>query len=300
MVMQHGIVLAHGYLGFGQIGALEYFRGVKEHLESRGYRALSPTVDPNGSIQERAASLEAQIRAGFGGEPVHVIAHSMGGLDARYLLQPRGGTPTTLIASLTTLCTPHRGTFLATIACQADDPVRLLENPKFLTAMAELPLLEAQLTAQFAAHMMTHPFSDFAALEAVLTEAKDLLMHAVGNNFAPLSTYLRELFATHDSALADLAPGTDLRLFEPGMPAVPCFSYTAKAELFASLSPELIFSNLILSAAEGDNDGLVADSAASWGQFMTCFPADHIGVVGWGNDQHLQWFDEMVHNIEQL
>jgi len=40
-------------------------------------------------------------------EPVHVFAHSMGGLDARYMISRLGMAPRVL--SLTTLGTPHRG-----------------------------------------------------------------------------------------------------------------------------------------------------------------------------------------------
>ena len=41
-------------------------------------------VDPTGGIAERSAEMKAQIQGRFTGTRVHVIAHSMGGLDARY------------------------------------------------------------------------------------------------------------------------------------------------------------------------------------------------------------------------
>lgn len=280
------------------MGGLEYFRGVKAHLEAGGCRVLETSVDPTGSVEMRAAELQAQILAGFGGKQAHVIAHSMGGLDARYLVQSRLGKPSALIASVTTLCTPHRGTFLATIACEASgEPLRLLEDPLFVAAMLELPILEAELTAQFAMHAMLHPFDDFEAVKNMLETVGELVAHAGAQNFAPLATYLRTLFTVRDDAVMDLVPGADARLFSASPPAVPCFSYTARAVPFESLSPELILSNLILRAVEGDNDGLVTDSAATWGKYMGCLSADHIGVVGWGCDQQLAWFDQMVRNI---
>ena len=45
---------------------------------------------------------------------IHIIAHSMGGLDARYCLSP--GNPDNIaarVATLSTICTPHRGSALA-------------------------------------------------------------------------------------------------------------------------------------------------------------------------------------------
>jgi triacylglycerol lipase len=44
-------------------------------------------------------------------EPVNMIAHSMGGLDARYMITHLGMADR--VRSLTTIATPHRGTFLA-------------------------------------------------------------------------------------------------------------------------------------------------------------------------------------------
>src|SRR5207302_6034388 len=45
------------------------------------------------------------------GEPVHLLAHSMGGLDARYMISCLDGKEKVL--TLTTLGTPHRGSSFA-------------------------------------------------------------------------------------------------------------------------------------------------------------------------------------------
>lgn len=119
------IVLAHGILGFKNFGSVYYFNGVKEHIESK-YQAkvLITEVSPTGSIAERGEELKNQILNGLGknGQPptlnpdeeTHIIAHSMGGLDSRYILSPRnGGNIAELITSLTTIGTPHRGSPIA-------------------------------------------------------------------------------------------------------------------------------------------------------------------------------------------
>ncbi|MER7751965.1 hypothetical protein [Kitasatospora sp. NPDC097643] len=66
------------------------------------------------SVQHAAGRLGAEIAARLGGElpgtrrrRVIVVAHSMGGLVARYWLGPGGGAPD--CAALITLGTPHRG-----------------------------------------------------------------------------------------------------------------------------------------------------------------------------------------------
>ena len=54
--------------------------------------------------------LKEQIRR-WTSEPVNLIAHSMGGLDARYLISRLGMADQ--VRSLTTISTPHRGSFMA-------------------------------------------------------------------------------------------------------------------------------------------------------------------------------------------
>jgi triacylglycerol lipase len=113
------IVLAHGLFGFTRIGLgrltlTEYFRGIPRALESAGNRVLVTRVPSIAGIEERARRLGRQIRAAFSNEPVHVIGHSMGGLDARRLLAD--ASDRVRVLSLTTIGTPHLGTGLADFA----------------------------------------------------------------------------------------------------------------------------------------------------------------------------------------
>jgi triacylglycerol lipase len=113
------IVLAHGLFGFDQIalGGLTiaaYFRGIPEWLRAAGNRVLVTKVPPIAGIEARARRLGEQIAAAFPDEPVHVIGHSMGGLDARMLLSESDWTGRVL--SLTTIGTPHLGSSIADFA----------------------------------------------------------------------------------------------------------------------------------------------------------------------------------------
>jgi triacylglycerol lipase len=119
------IVLAHGILGFDKIGSVAYFNGVEKHLKNN-YQAnvLVTKVSATGGIVERGDKLKAQILDGLGkygqqpilnpDEDTHIIAHSMGGLDSRYILSPKNeNNIAELITSLTTVGTPHRGSPIA-------------------------------------------------------------------------------------------------------------------------------------------------------------------------------------------
>jgi triacylglycerol lipase len=111
---RHPIVLSHGYFGFDAIGASrlkrEYFHGVRERLEALGYSVHLIRVSRMAGVEQRARQLAEQIRQ-LPGERVNIIAHSMGGLDARYAIAQLGLDAR--VASLTTIGTPHRGTPIA-------------------------------------------------------------------------------------------------------------------------------------------------------------------------------------------
>ncbi len=113
------IVLAHGLFGFSRIGfagitLTSYFRGIPEALRAAGNRVLVTRVPAIASVEDRAQRLGHQILREFGGEPVHLIGHSMGGLDARRLLADASWARRVL--TLTTIGTPHLGTSLADFA----------------------------------------------------------------------------------------------------------------------------------------------------------------------------------------
>jgi len=111
---RYPVVLAHGLLGFDELQIAgrshSYFRGIAEHLRAQGIEVHVTRVNPSAEIRERAAQLSEQIRK-IAAPKVNIIAHSMGGLDARYAISKLGLN--TRVASLVTIGTPHRGTPLA-------------------------------------------------------------------------------------------------------------------------------------------------------------------------------------------
>lgn len=112
--LEYPVVLAHGIMGFDQVTIAgrtnEYFRGVPAHLTRLGAKVYAFRVQPSASIAARAEEL-ARMVASIDAEKVNIIAHSMGGLDARYAISRL--QLASKVASLTTIATPHRGTPLA-------------------------------------------------------------------------------------------------------------------------------------------------------------------------------------------
>uniref|UniRef100_L2GAC9 GPI inositol-deacylase n=1 Tax=Colletotrichum fructicola (strain Nara gc5) TaxID=1213859 RepID=L2GAC9_COLFN len=111
------IVLAHGLMGFAEL-----------RLGSRPPRPRRqpgrPAVPPSGSIEERAAKLGADIAAKARGRSVNIIAHSMGGLDARYMISHLKPADVD-VKSLVTVATPHRGSAFADFLINGQGPIKL-------------------------------------------------------------------------------------------------------------------------------------------------------------------------------
>lgn len=92
-----------------------YFKGIKSYLEDNGFEVYHTSVDFSGPVDLRARQLGDQVNrilTETRSEQVHIIAHSMGGLDARHMIVDVDGMAER-VASLTTIGTPHMGTTLA-------------------------------------------------------------------------------------------------------------------------------------------------------------------------------------------
>ncbi|KAF9110265.1 hypothetical protein BGX27_006583 [Mortierella sp. AM989] len=112
------VVLCHGFLGFDTLGTnpdfcFDYWFGVREALAEIGCDVHTAKVPPFADIQQRAERLRKYIeRTVPHGAELNLIAHSMGGLDCRYLISHLK-SPHFKVKSLTTLATPHRGSSFA-------------------------------------------------------------------------------------------------------------------------------------------------------------------------------------------
>ena len=106
---------------------IDYFNGVRAHLERiwiqpSKVKVLVTEVSPVEGIAARGDALSKQITDALNTglldpeEKTHILAHSMEGLDSRYILSPHNETITNIakrITSLTTIGTPHNGSPVA-------------------------------------------------------------------------------------------------------------------------------------------------------------------------------------------
>ncbi|KAG6817706.1 hypothetical protein H0H87_004497 [Tephrocybe sp. NHM501043] len=139
----HPVVFCHGLLGFDSVTIgpsiapvhVSHWRGIKEVLEENGTEVLITRVPATSSPVDRAHVLERTISQVYPGRKVHLIGHSMGGLDCRYLashLTHRNFD----VLSITTIATPHRGSAFADHFLSTVGPTRM---PSVLSLLDLLP-----------------------------------------------------------------------------------------------------------------------------------------------------------------
>ena len=113
MKTRYPIVLVHG-LGMKDTFFMKSWGWIDRILRVQGYTVYKSSVDGFGTVAGNAAQLKEEIRKILeetGAEKVNIIAHSKGGLDAKYMIQQMDMAKQ--VASLTTLCTPHKGSPIA-------------------------------------------------------------------------------------------------------------------------------------------------------------------------------------------
>lgn len=114
---RYPVILIHG-IAFRDDFVLSSWGAVPDRIEEKGGRVFLSNVEAWATYEENAKLLVTQVRQVLketNAEKVNLIAHSKGGIDARYAISKLGLAET--VASLTTVSTPHRGTMPADIMC---------------------------------------------------------------------------------------------------------------------------------------------------------------------------------------
>jgi triacylglycerol lipase len=118
---KYPLLMVHG-IGFRDLKYLNYWGRIPKELLRNGAIIYYGHQEAWGTIEDNAADIRDkifEILEETGCEKVNVIAHSKGGLDARYLIHEYNMEP--YIASLTTISTPHRGSELLDLLCKMPD-----------------------------------------------------------------------------------------------------------------------------------------------------------------------------------
>jgi len=126
------VILLHGIFGFGRLklGPIEvnYFGRIARALSQSGRETLSPSTLWSAPVEQRACRLKEIILPWLRQQTQKavIVAHSMGGLDARYVISRLGLEGR--VAALLTIATPHHGSPLADV-CLESRAIRNLMLP---------------------------------------------------------------------------------------------------------------------------------------------------------------------------
>ena len=127
MKTRYPIVLVHG-LAMKDTFFMKSWGRIDRVLRLQGYTVYKSNVDAFGTVENNASQLKEEINSILretGAGKINIIAHSKGGLDAKYMIRELGMAEQ--VASLTTLCTPHRGSPIASF---------IMRFPKFAVKYA--------------------------------------------------------------------------------------------------------------------------------------------------------------------
>lgn len=175
MSSKYPIVLVHG-IAAKQLRIMNAFGKIGDELEKEGYKVYIADTDGFGSIEKNAEQLKKYINRVLqdeGVDKVNIIAHSKGGLDSRHMIQHLGMEDR--VASLTTLCTPHKGSIIASKIWDLPMPLKKLiaffidmfyclflhdKHPDSMRACEQLRAIdEAEETIQFSYKVYCQSYS---------------------------------------------------------------------------------------------------------------------------------------------
>jgi triacylglycerol lipase len=263
-VTQFPIILHHGFAG-GADGIWAW-RDVRDALIADGNTVIQTEVPPFGSLDARAARLEQWITdtlAETGAEKLHIIAHSYGGLDARWVIH-NNPELAARIASLTTISTPHRGTYVADLG------LGLL--PEFAT-----PIVNA------AAELIGSLFN----AESTSANVRDALAALQVQGAAERNARFPEGEVVDADGRADNGvlyqswAGVANVTGTPEDVSVVCEGKVMITPgTWDHIWPGLVTIAPVIGRDGQVHDGMATVKSAKWGQFMGCIPTDHRDEIG--------------------
>lgn len=300
---RHAIVLAHGFDASDD--NRWSFYGLEDALERDGHVVHAARVQPYRGVPDRAKELakhvdqaiaecEAARARGCDPSKVHILAHSMGGLDSRYLvakLENADGVPyAKLVASVTTISTPHRGSAIADVAL------------KLLPGAAD-PVINT-LAGLWARTFTDRDLAEGSDVRAALT--------SISEGYAPeFNAEVRDQPGVYYQSWAGITSHLDPHIDPKEIDACDgtVESYKNRHDQMTNL--QLIAAAPIVGHGLGNagdpNDGMVTVSSAKWGDFHGCVPADHLDEVGqpkhdgpnrWSRFDHVRFYRRIAFGLD--
>ena len=123
--LTYPLLLCHGFGALASVFNPSPLHETAMILRTKGMKAFAPNIVPYATIEVRAAAwgkIIARILKSQQEKKLHIVAHSMAGLDIRYALHRLDLSPH--VASFITIASPHHGSPLANLALETPDFIR--------------------------------------------------------------------------------------------------------------------------------------------------------------------------------
>lgn len=141
------VLLIHG---FADASWTPWWDVLEGYLKNDGYSddqihvmklgQLLTTIDSPEEYAKEVCQKLASISSDHDGNKVDIISHSMGGLDARWCIEKRGGD--FFVDDLVTVATPHQGTLVAYLGALTPGGRDMIPGSDFLTTLNSGALAE--------------------------------------------------------------------------------------------------------------------------------------------------------------
>lgn len=283
---RYPIILVHGLTGTDKYaGVLDYFYGIQQDLQQRGANVYVANLSgfqsddgPDGRGEQLLAYVK-QVLAQTGATKVNLIGHSQGGLTSRYV----AAVAPELVASVTTIGTPHRGSEFADFVqgVLAYDPTGLsstviaafvnvfgaLTNSTHNTNQDALAALQTLTTARAATYNQNYPSAGLGAPGSCQTGAPT---ETVGGNthllYSWAGTAIQPTFS-----LFGVTGATDTST----IPVIDLANVTDVSTLAL-----LGTGTVMINRGSGENDGVVSKCSALFGQVLsTRYKWNHVDEI---------------------
>jgi triacylglycerol lipase len=280
--LSHPIVLVHGFAATSSSFAGFSKDVVKKLADQWGsnmvFEANLPAFQPP---EKRAKVLREQIIKQFGEDArVNIIAHSMGGLDARFLASPK----TELhwgshIESITTISTPHLGSAIAPVLRKA------FTGEKTSTALNKVlehlgaVIGDESKKSDILATLDALSPDQARGFDAKIEDDENVTYYSwAGVSDVPLANP-----NPNDKSACTPSFPNNHHLFADGRGAD--FTRDVMTPILVPTAGTVSGSKSVNPNAGAPHDGLVRVESAKHGKFMGCIAADHADEVGAVNPQ---------------
>lgn len=284
------MIFCHGLFGFDTITlgpsfaplSIPHWRGISDVLAAAGADVLVTRVPATSSIPDRAAVLREKISEVYPGRDVHLLGHSMGGLDCRYLVhqlmqEMNGEREPRSVDEVGKNPPLQRGEEYR----REGGPERMADEEAKLRKAAELkrkglPPFRVLSVTTIATPHRGSAFADF-------------FLSTLGRQNIPGFVSMMEKLPIGggDGKAFESLTLESMRKFNeetPDDPNVHYFSWGSKFEPGVLDALGFGFSHKIILQKEGPNDGLVSVRSAQWGAYLgTLDGVNHLELVGWVN-----------------